>query len=163
MFKKNLIISFFILIILFVLGCANKHKYQSNIDKKLENLPFDYSFDNAVEDNYVIVQMGKRYNINTLENFINKIKNNRPCSLRYIVCSESGDDLIIQDVYFDTNQFIVFSDYSRDQSEKKDIEYHIYYNWKIQEQGNIEIEESRREVVLWSNNAMSGTRSIIIG
>jgi hypothetical protein len=148
---------------LFVFGCESKFEYQTNIFTRLEEIPENFSFDDAVANNYVVVTNGSRYNIDTLNIFLSEVENNRPSSLRYVIYFAESSKMRIYDVYFDTNQFIVFFDNTRRIDESGNtIEFRFFQNWHFQGHTD-EKGVERRELALTDENAADDKMHVIIG
>lgn len=101
---------------------SNKEtEYKINI----EELPQNYSFINAIQDNCVISIHGKKlYNKDKLDSFLKNVKDNKSDSIRCISYTVEGD-MLITDVNFEgNNSFRTCCDWTRDKySSEEDRTY----------------------------------------
>ena len=101
---------------------SNKEtEYKINI----EELPQNYSFINAIQDNCFILIHGKKlYNEDKLESFLQNVKDNKSDSIRCISYTVEGD-MLITDVNFEgNNSFRTCCDWTRDKySSEEDRTY----------------------------------------
>lgn len=153
--NKNLKIIIGILIVLLVVGAIymyyklttqNEPKEESPTDNKtynfkaIESLPEDYTLDQAVEDNCVVLTNNEKiYNKDELDRFIQNVNNNIPDFMR-VVCFTVEGDMIITDIKFNNeNNFKVCFDYTRD--EYSSPEDRIYRYGKYTEFGEEKTED----------------------
>ena len=97
----------------------------SNEKLKIEELPEEYSYIQAIQDKCVISSQGlKVYNKDELDTFLNNVNNNEPYSIRTINYTVEGD-MMITDVNFEGNNvFSTCCDWTRDKfSSKEDRTY----------------------------------------
>lgn len=92
---------------------------------KIEELPQDYSIEDAIKDNCVIsVHGSKVYNEDVLENFLNNVNNNIADSIRSINFTIEGDMLITEINFKENNIFDTCLDWTRDKfSSEEDRTY----------------------------------------
>jgi len=95
---------------------------------KLEELPFDYSLEDAINDGCHVISGEKNYNVNVLVKFIEDIENNATSFIRVVGFTDEGD-LILDDIKYvkGDNKYYIISDYTRDkftsEENRKVIEY----------------------------------------
>ena len=104
-------------------------EYNHDIDKvyddleyiPIRELPIDYSLEEAMEENNLIVTHSKNYNSELYDNFIEKVKKKESTFLRIIQFTVEGD-IIITDVKYDSkiNKTIVITDNTRDRFSSDD-------------------------------------------
>lgn len=92
---------------------------------KIEELPQDYSIEDAIKDNCVIsVHGSKVYNEDVLENFLSNVNNNIADSIRSINFTIEGDMLITEINFKGNNIFETCLDWTRDKfSSEEDRTY----------------------------------------
>lgn len=108
--------------------------------KNIESLPEDYTLEQAVEDNCVVLTNNEKiYNKDELDRFIQNVNNNIPDFIR-VVCFTVEGDMIITDIKFNNeNNFKVCFDYTRD--EYSSPEDRIYRYGKYTEFGEEKTED----------------------
>lgn len=112
-----------------------------HINKKLkiEELPEDYSYIQAIQDKCVISSQGlKVYNKDELDTFLNKVNKNEPYSIRTINYTVEGN-MIITDVSFEGNNvFSTCCDWTRDKFSSKEDRTYRYgkFSKLVTEQAN---------------------------
>lgn len=100
-------------------------KIQTDYKVKIEELPEDYSLQNAIKDNCIVSIHGKKlYNKDELDRFLENVNNNIPDFIRCISFTIEGD-MLITDVNFEGNNiFKTCCDWTRDEwSSKEDRTY----------------------------------------
>ena len=106
---------------------------------KIEELPEDYSYIQAIQDKCVISSQGlKVYNKDELDTFLNKVNKNEPYSIRTINYTVEGD-MIITDVSFEGNNvFSTCCDWTRDKFSSKEDRTYRYgkFSKLVTEQAN---------------------------
>ena len=135
-------------------------KIQTEIDykTKIEELPEDYSFINAIRENCVVnVHNQTIYNKDELDRFIDNVNNNTPDFIRCISFTTEGG-MLITDVNFEGNEsYRVCCDWTRDKySSVEDRTYH-YARFK-----KIDIEESEEGTSIYLREAVEGTLNEVI-
>ena len=101
--------------------------------KKIEDLPKDYTTEQAVIDNCIVSANGNKiYNKDELDRFLENVNNNVPDFARFINYTVEGD-MIITDVNFEgSNNFRVCIDSTRDKwSAESDRTYKNYIFTKL--------------------------------
>lgn len=106
-------------------------KTETQYKSKIEDLPQDYSFINAIKDNCVVsVHNKKMYNKDELDRFVENVKNNRSDFMRCINFTTEGD-MLITDVNFEgNNSFRVCFDWTRDEWSSKEDRTYKYCRYK---------------------------------
>lgn len=118
--SKNLILLF--IIITLVSGCTIHNK--SNVTKEekiiegyvsIDELPKEYSINQMVKDNVLVIMHDKNYNTNLYDSFIEKLKKKQDAFLRIGSFTIEGD-MIITDIRYDsqTKKAIITTDNTRD-------------------------------------------------
>lgn len=127
---------------------------------KIEELPQDYSIEDAIKDNCVIsVHGSKVYNEDVLENFLNNVNNNIPDSIRSINFTVEGDMLITEINFKGNNIFETCLDWTRDKfSGEEDRTY------KYQQFSNLVTNEidGTKEIYLKNSDAENNNELYII-
>lgn len=116
--------------------CYNSPEIQTNGRVSIENLPKDYSLDDAINDNCIVsTNDNKYYNTDEMDLFLSNLGTNIPCSIRVVYFTIEGD-MIIEDINFVGNStFKVTHDSTRDKfSNEKDriITYEEFDNFNIE-------------------------------
>lgn len=107
----------------------NPHYYSENYNNdsktKIEDLPQDYSYIQAIQDKCIISMQGiKLFNKSELDKFLDKVNKNEPYSIRCISYTVEGDMIITDVDYKGNNEFSVCHDNTRDRfSSKEDRTY----------------------------------------
>ena len=117
---------------------ANNIDY-SNEKLKIEDLPEDYNYIQAIQDKCIISSQGfKVFNKDELDIFLNKVNNNEPYSIRTINYTVEGD-MMITDVNFEGNNvFSTCCDWTRDEFSSKEDRTYRYgkFSKLVTEQAN---------------------------
>lgn len=79
----------------------------------LQQLPQEYSSEQAIADGYLVSTYQKTYNLNMAGNFKKKVENQEPVQMRVILYTIEGDPIIL-DVRWEEEIFKVWEDCSRD-------------------------------------------------
>lgn len=137
---------------------VTKIQTETDYKTKIEELPEDYSFINAIRDNCVVnVHNQTIYNKDELDRFIDNVNNNTPDFIRCISFTTEGG-MLITDVNFEGNEsYRVCCDWTRDEySSVEDRTYH-YAKFK-----KIDIEESEEGTSIYLQEAVEGTLNEVI-
>lgn len=95
--------------------------YPANLGfENIEKLPHDYSIDDAVKNNNVVITHDKIMNRDTLDEFTTKLHKNEPSNLRLVTVTIEGD-LIITDIISDGYSAEIIVDNTRDSFAKGKI------------------------------------------
>lgn len=81
---------------------------------KLEDLPKKYSMQQAINDKCFVASVSETYNKETLDEFINNVKNKKPDTLRILQFTVEGDTIITDLEYLQNNTINVVHDSTRD-------------------------------------------------
>jgi len=118
--------------------------------KKLEEVPFAYSAEDAIKDGCVVMTHEDIFNIQVLESFLKDVQAGNSSFVRNINFTLEGD-LIINDVKYiaKENKFYVSHDNTRDRLSKKENRY--VKNWEYDEL-RTENRENETDVFLERDN-----------
>lgn len=109
---------------------------------KIEELPEDYTIEQAVKDNCVVTTYNKIYNKDELDRFLNNVNNNVPDFIRWICFTVEGD-MIITDTNFEgSNSFRVTHDSSRDKFSRDEDRVIKRYRFSKLETENLKVQGS---------------------
>ena len=121
---------------------------ETDYKTKIENLPKNYSFIQAIRDNCVIsANSHKIYNKNELDRFLENVNNNIPDFVRCISFSEEGD-MLITDVNFEGNKsFRYCLDSTRDKWASKEDRTYRYGKFT-----DLKLDESNEKISIYLQN-----------
>ena len=88
-------------------------------DISLENLPLEFSIEDAINSNYFVCGYEKNYNEDKLNTFISNIENRTPSSLRIAFSTPEGD-VILKELVLESGNIIFKEDYRRDEFSSKE-------------------------------------------
>lgn len=88
-------------------------------DISLENLPLEFSIEDAINSNYFVCGYDKNYNEEKLNTFISNIENKIPSSLRLAFSTPEGD-VILKELVLENGNIIFREDYRRDEFSSKE-------------------------------------------
>ena len=83
---------------------------QNNI--KLEDIPLDFTIDDAINSNYFVCTYTKNYNDDKLKSFISNIENKIPDNIRIAFSTPEGD-VILKDIILQNDGNIIFREDNR--------------------------------------------------
>jgi len=132
-------------------------KIQNDYKTKIEDLPKEYSFLNALKDKCVITVHNKTiYNKDELDKFLENVENYNPDFIRCISFTIEGD-MLITDVEFEGNNiYKVTTDYTRDEwSAEEDRTYKYGKYTKLEKQ------EDDEQISIVLSNPIEGDRKEI--
>ena len=114
---------------------ATKIQTEKEYYTKIEELPQNYSVEQAIKDNCIVgIHNMKIYNKDELDRFVENVNNNIPDFIRTINFSDEGD-MLINDIDFEgSNSFRVCLDWTRDRyssSENRTYKYLRYTKMRI--------------------------------
>ena len=78
---------------------------QNNI--KLEDIPLDFTIDDAINSNYFVCTYTQNYNDDKLKSFISNIENKIPDNIRIAFSTPEGD-VILKDIILQNDGNIIF-------------------------------------------------------
>lgn len=112
--------------------------------KSLEDIALDYSFDQAVNDGYLVHTISISENSKMVDNFFENYNNKQDAFLRYITATVEGDMLIIDTLYDSAkNTIYVARDERRDKYNAEENKAILYYNYdkviKVESEENTKI------------------------
>lgn len=84
-------------------------------DKKLEDLPLDFTIDDAINNNYFVCTYTKNYNDDKLESFISNIENKIPDNILIAFSTPEGDVILKEIILQDDGNIIFREDNRRDE------------------------------------------------
>lgn len=120
--------------------------------KNIESLPKDYTLEQAIQDNCVVlIHTKKIYNKDELDRFNQNVKNNIPDFMRVVSFTIEGDMLITDIKYYFENTFNVCFDWTRD--EYSGIEDRTY---KYCEYSEYKEEKTEDGIYYFVDNAIDG-------
>lgn len=93
---------------------------------KIEELPVDYTEEQAIKDNCVIIGHTGTINKEILDGFIENIKNNKSDKIRMILYTTEGDMCIRDEEYNSDGTFNVVEDFTRDKFGSMSIKEDTY-------------------------------------
>ena len=105
------------------------HEMKMSSYTNIRELPKDYSVEDAKKDNCLVIDMknNANYNLNNLEDFIEKVKNKENAEIR-IYNYMGNDQIYIYDItYSNENKFFVCEDRTRYTSNKNNISTYETY------------------------------------
>lgn len=88
-------------------------------DISLENLPLEFSIEDAINSNYFVCGYEKNYNEDKLNTFISNIENRTPSSLRIAFSTPEGN-VILKELILENSNIIFREDYRRDEFSSKE-------------------------------------------
>ena len=88
-------------------------------DISLENLPLEFSIEDAINSNYFVCGYEKNYNEDKLNTFISNIENRTPSSLRIAFSTPEGN-VILKELILENGNIIFKEDYRRDEFSSKE-------------------------------------------
>ena len=88
-------------------------------DISLENLPLEFSIEDAINSNYFVCGYEKNYNEDKLNTFISNIENRTPSSLRIAFSTPEGD-VVLKELILQNGNIIFKEDYRRDEFSSKE-------------------------------------------
>lgn len=88
-------------------------------DISLENLPLEFSIEDAINSNYFVCGYEKNYNEDKLNTFISNIENRTPSSLRLAFSTPEGN-VILKELILENGNIIFKEDYRRDEFSSKE-------------------------------------------
>ena len=88
-------------------------------DISLENLPLEFSIEDAINSNYFVCGYEKNYNEDKLNTFISNIENRTPSSLRIAFSTPEGD-VVLKELILENGNIIFREDYRRDEFSSKE-------------------------------------------
>lgn len=108
--------------------------------KSVEEIPLDYSFNEAVNDGYLVHTISTSANAKMVDSFFENYNNKQDAFLRYITATVEGDMLIIDTLYDSSKDTIyVVRDERRDMFNSEDERIISYYNYqkviKVEKEG----------------------------
>ena len=86
----------------------------STEEKSLEDLPIEYSLDDAISDGYFVAGYNTNYNEEKLERFISNIENKIPDKIRIAFSTAEGDTILIDIILSDDGTILFRQDSRRD-------------------------------------------------
>lgn len=99
--------------------------------KSVEEIPLDYSFNEAVNDGYLVHTISTSANAKMVDSFFENYNNKQDAFLRYITATVEGDMLIIDTLYDSSKDTIyVVRDERRDMFNSEDERIISYYNYQ---------------------------------
>lgn len=99
--------------------------------KSVEEIPLDYSFNEAVNDGYLVHTISTSANAKMVDSFFENYNNKQDAFLRYITATVEGDMLIIDTLYDSSKDTIyVVRDERRDMFNSEDERIINYYNYQ---------------------------------
>lgn len=127
-------------------------KIQTDYKVKIEELPQDYSLQNAIKDNCIVSIHGmKLYNKDELDRFLENVNNNTPDFIRCISFTIEGD-MLITDVNFEgNNSFRTCCDWTRDEWSSKEDRTYKYGRFT-----KLVIDETDEGTGIYLENAIEG-------
>ncbi len=126
---------------------------ETDYKTKIEELPEDYSFTQAIKDNCVISSNNhKIYNKDELDRFLENVKNNVPDFVRCINNTDEGD-MIITDVKFEGNEsFRICIDSTRDEYSSEEDRTYRYGRFT-----KLKIDESDEKISIYLQSPIEGS------
>lgn len=88
-------------------------------DISLENLPLEFSIEDAINSNYFVCGYEKNYNEDKLNTFISNIENRTPSSLRIAFSTPEGD-VVLKELVLENDNIIFREDNRRDEFSSKE-------------------------------------------
>ena len=88
-------------------------------DISLENLPLEFSIEDAINNNYFVCGYDKNYSEKKLNTFISNIENKIPSSLRLAFSTPEGN-VILKELILENGNIIFKEDYRRDEFSSKE-------------------------------------------
>ena len=99
--------------------------------KSVEEIPLDYSFNEAVNDGYLVHTISTSANAKMVDSFFENYNNKQDAFLRYITATVERDMLIIDTLYDSSKDTIyVVRDERRDMFNSEDERIISYYNYQ---------------------------------
>lgn len=88
---------------------------QKQNDLKLEDIPLDFTIDDAINNNYFVCAYTKNYNDDKLESFISNIENKIPDNILIAFSTPEGDVILKEIILQDDGNIIFREDNRRDE------------------------------------------------
>ena len=114
----------------------------------LEELPKDYTLDDAILSNCYVYISGREYNKEVYDNFVASVENKESAIARIARSSDEGDVIII-DLKYDGSKFVVTEDNTRDKY--SDEEHRIIKSEEYNSMGQKKIENNNFWILYNSN------------
>ena len=118
----------------------------------LDELPKDYTVDDAILSNCYVYINGREYNKEVYDNFISSVENKESAIARIARNTDEGDIVII-DLKYDGTKFVVTEDNTRDKY--SDTEHRIIKSEEYNSMGQKKV-ENNNYWILYNSNAEDG-------
>lgn len=122
--------------------------------ENIEKLPHDYSIEDAVKNNNVVITNGRIMNPDTLDEFTTKLHKHEPSNLRLVTVTIEGN-LIITDIKSDGYGAEIVIDNTRDSFEKGKITQKKYKH--IEDTLDLSHDPAINRLIVYNDNINAGS------